>query len=232
MTRYRWMCLVSLALSAAEPARQEPTLTTTEHFDFAPGGTIRVTGSFGCVSVEGWDRPEVEVTVMRLKTGFYRGKALESATEKLKGVKVKAERRSDRELDISTTSPKYSHWFTVPGSSATRSGIDLEYEIRVPRNSHLVIHHGDGSVIIANVSGEIEASTRSGDVVALLPDPGPYAIDAKTALGTIYNDFGDPKHSVVIGESFASAKPGGAKRVYLRTGIGGISIQEITTGGY
>jgi hypothetical protein len=232
MTRIVAIGLLGLSVFAAEPPRQQPELTTRAHFDFAPGGTIRVNDSFGCLSIEGWDRPEVEVTVTRYGSGFYAGQARERKVQKLEKVKVNAERRSAKEIVISTQLPPHSRWFTVPFSSATRAGADVEYLIRVPRASHLAIHHGHGSVIIADVSGAIDASATSGDIVVMLPDPGPHSIDAKTKVGTIYNDFGDPKHSNLIGERFASEKAATAQRVRLRTGIGGISIQEITSGGY
>jgi hypothetical protein len=35
-------------------------VATTERFDFAPGGTIRVTHSYGDLHVDGWARQEVE----------------------------------------------------------------------------------------------------------------------------------------------------------------------------
>ena len=226
------MCLLSLSLFAAEPVREEPRVTTTEHFDFAPGGTIKIERSSGCLSVEGWDQPQVEVTVIRLMSGFYTGKAQEQVLDKLRAVTVKSDRRSNTELNITTEMTRQHRWLRVPLSSESLAGVDLEYEIRVPRDSHLVIHHGSGSVIITGVSGGIEASAVSGDVIAMLPDPGPYVIDAKTRLGTIYSDFGNPGHLDFIGERFASAANASAKRVVLRNGIGGISIQEITSGGY
>jgi hypothetical protein len=39
--------------------------TSTERVKFAPGGTIRLDNSYGYLTVEGWDEPEVEVTVTK-----------------------------------------------------------------------------------------------------------------------------------------------------------------------
>jgi hypothetical protein len=43
----------------------------TERVSFAPGGVIHVPHSFGSVTVEGWDRPEVEVTVVKSRERYY-----------------------------------------------------------------------------------------------------------------------------------------------------------------
>jgi hypothetical protein len=223
------MFLSGLGLLGAQAVRQQPQLSTTDHADFAPGGTIRMDGSYGCLSVEGWDKPEVEVTVIRYPGGFYAAAQREAAVHKLEAFKIKLDRRSDKELAITTERPR-GHLFSRLASNW--EGVDLEYMIRVPRDSHVAIHHGGGTVMIAGVTGEIEATAASGDIVALLSDPGPYAIDAKVKLGTIYSDFGDAAHAwYQMGERFASTKPAPARRVYLRTGIGGIEIQEMSAPG-
>ena len=53
------------------------------------------------------------------------------------------------------------------------------------------------------------------------------SIDARVKLGTVYSEFGDAKHaSYLMGERLAN---GSGTRVYLRTGVGGISIQRVGT---
>src|SRR5271165_4281288 len=54
--------LILLGLSALLLAGEEAPKQKTEHFDFPSGGTLRLTHSTGVLTVEGWDRPEVEVT--------------------------------------------------------------------------------------------------------------------------------------------------------------------------
>ena len=55
---------VTLPLFGANELKQVK-ITGTERVDFAPGGTIRIRGSYGSVSVEGWDQPEVEIIVTK-----------------------------------------------------------------------------------------------------------------------------------------------------------------------
>jgi hypothetical protein len=226
------LLLFGWSLFGAETPRQQPQLSTTERLNFAPGGAVRLEGSYGCLSVEGWDRPEVEITVIRYLRGFYPAAKREEAARQLDAFKIHVERRSDKEVAISTERPRRGNRFSR-FVSKNWGGVDLEYMIHVPRDSRLAIHHGGGSVMIADVAGPIEATSASGDIVAMLPDPGPYAIDARSKVGTVYSDFGDSAHTgYLVGERFVSAQPAPAKRVYLRTGIGGIEIQRITPGGF
>jgi hypothetical protein len=217
--------LIGLSLFAAGPLRQRPQLTTTEHAILAPGGTVRIENSYGDVSVEGWDRPEVELTAIRSQPGLYGERERARLTQNLEKVRVRMELKSAGELVISTQFPSRSGLVFAPLPPKTRVGVELEYRLRVPRDAHLVIHHKDGQVLITDVSGEIEATARSGDIVAMLPEAGHYAIDAKAKVGTVYSDFGDAKHlDYLLGERFAA---GEGRRIYLRTGVGGISIQRL-----
>ena len=53
--------------------------------------------------MEGWDRPEVEITVIKSIDHEYESKQREQAAKRLERVHVDTERRSDSELAISTT---------------------------------------------------------------------------------------------------------------------------------
>jgi hypothetical protein len=47
---------------AADVVAAPAQVITTDRVDFAPGGTIRIDGSYGVLNIEGWDKPEVEIT--------------------------------------------------------------------------------------------------------------------------------------------------------------------------
>jgi hypothetical protein len=201
-------------------ATQDQT-THTDRLDFAPGGTIHIEGSTGSLIVDGWDEPAVEVTVVKAMPYYYDKKKGE---QRLERVKISAERKSPAELAISTVlPPKGFPLFTSPTGK-----VIIDYQVHVPRDSHVVIHHGSGYVMVSNVSGEIEATSGSGDIMVLLPDPGPYNIDAKSKFGTVLSDFsGDDHVQHLVGERFAAANAAPAKRVYLRVGRGGVTIKEL-----
>jgi hypothetical protein len=192
----------AVAVCAALPllaVKQRVELITTDHADFAGGGLIHIEGSTGELNIAGWDRPSVEVIATRYAFG------------KLKPVEVVTMVAANGELTIAT----HRH----------ESGVHVDYQIMVPRNSRLVIHHHIGDVVITDVGGDVDATNGAGDILIQLRDPEQYSIDAKTRLGAVYSDITDPRHHGVVGERLVS--DGKTHRVNLRVGAGGISIQRL-----
>ena len=149
---------------------------------FAPGGTIRLNDSFGDLYVEGWDQPQMEMTLIKF---FWYYEPPKIAAERLAGVKFTTEHPSANELAIGTMIPSRSVFRHPFGG---KGPVDVRYELRVPRDSHLVIHHG-GNILIGDVTGNIEATNGEGDIFLMLPDSAAYSIDAKSKMGTVISDF-------------------------------------------
>jgi hypothetical protein len=192
--------------------QQRIEVSNTERINFAPGGMIRVNGSYGTLNVEGWDRPEVEIAVVKSTQKYYEPKQREKAATEFERAHISTERRSDSELVISATKDKK---------------ISVDYEIRVPRDSRLEIHHGTGQLLVANVIGDIRAAGHRGDILLMLPSTGAYSIDAKTKLGVVTSDFAGDLHRrrYLLGERFSSQPA--SHRVHLRMGFGGIAIKSV-----
>ena len=62
-------------LAADRPRENGPErsfeTTATERVPFLPGGTIRLDNSYGYLTVEGWDEPEVEIIVTKVTDRFF-----------------------------------------------------------------------------------------------------------------------------------------------------------------
>jgi Putative adhesin len=218
-------CILAAAFpmpAADEGGRQWLHDTKTERVDFAPGGTIRVDGSDGDLNIEAWDRPEVEVTINKSTQRLYTAKEADDARKRLDLVALKLDRKSPTEVTISTTFPSR----TLKRLFRGKFDYLLEYRIHVPRNSHLIVRHGTGTVVMTGVTGDVEASTHVGDIVLMIPGSDGYSVDARTKFGGIHSDFGGAagRHHVTSGQlSFAPASP--QHRIVLRVGIGDINIQ-------
>jgi hypothetical protein len=221
---------ISLPLLAGSPD-QRFEVVTTDRADLAPGGTVRIQNSTGELNIEGWDQPQVEITVVRYRWGPATPKGKELATQKLNSIQVT--KKSNGELTIST-------------SSRRSIANNLDYQIMVPRNAKLIVRHRIGDVVIHDVGGDLDVSTKTGDIVLQLSGNAQYKIDARAKLGGVYSDMADveskahrPRSAALNNSetlpqpprgacpSCASSSEGKTINVFLRSGIGGIDIQRL-----
>jgi hypothetical protein len=195
--------------------KQSFEVTKTERVPFAPGGTIRIDSSYGYLTVEGWDEPGVEIAVIKSTDRFYQPSRQQRAELPFAQVSVSAERRSDKELAISTKAKR---------------GVTVEYRVHVPRDSRLVVHHDHGYVWVSDVTGDLDVRSHTGDMIVALPDPGPYQIDARTRLGSVSSDImgrsGSRLSQFLVGSHFDYASQTPRRRIYLRMGRGSIEILQ------
>ncbi len=227
----RTACLLGLlALTCAwadtaTPAQPVQT-SHTDTVNFAAGGTIRINNADGNVTIEAWDEPKIEVTVV--KSMGWDDEPSAEATHRLDAVKVAVDRKSDTEVAIDAsrtrTHNRVAHMLHI-GSEA-----QVSYHIRVPKNSHLVISHADGYISVTGVTGDIEATNSRGDILLMLPNLAQYSINAHTKAGAITSDLEGTKHQHHLsGEVFTRGDKNQAHKLDLRMGFGGITIKELPT---
>jgi len=171
----------------AKGPKQSLEVSKTERANFLPGGTIRLDNSYGYLTVEGWDKPEVEIVITRSTDRFYEPGRQEEEKRRLERIRIVTERRSETELSIKTILA--SRNMPPPLPRASKAGVTVEYRIHVPRDSRLIVHHDNGYVWVSDVTGDIEVRSHTGDMIVMLPDPGPYSIDARTRMGSISSDL-------------------------------------------
>src|SRR5262245_31880464 len=87
-------------------AKQRAEVKTTERVEFGSRGTVQIVDSFGEVSVEGWDKPEVELTVIKKTQKQYDSKNLAKGLKELERIQVEMAQVSESSLlVIKTTFP-------------------------------------------------------------------------------------------------------------------------------
>ncbi len=189
--------------------------------------------------MEGWDEPEVQVTVTKSTDRFFDPAQRAEAERRFGQVRVVTERRSDKEVAISTILPARNPLFrsvlpldhiilTKPFVPNNRRGVMVEYRVLVPRDSRLVVHHDTGYVCVSDVTGDIDVTSHTGDMIVMLPDPGPYSIDARTRLGSVSSGFTrKSRYRFVAGTHFAYASQPQPRRISLRMGCGSIEIKKV-----
>jgi hypothetical protein len=202
------LCITPAAI-AEQPQPKRVQAESTSLTQFVPNGTIRIANSSGYLILEGWDRQDVEVTVLK-----WIDHEFAAATAHLQDVSVTVEHPSSQELLISTA----------------RKGrrVELKYHIYAPRGSRIAVQHHGGFIFLSGLTGDIDVSNRSGDIVLMLPDPASYAIDALSKFGVVAPDVaGTTKHKYLIGEQFTRDRQPPEHRMRLRIGFGGITIKEV-----
>ncbi len=226
-----WLCLVVTIVTfcplawAQSPAKERAKVTTTERIEFGMRGLIQVIDSFGEVRVEGWDKPEVELTLNKSTQKQYLPKDMAKGMKELERVKVAMERVGESSmLVINTTYPARTPMRMMRG----KTNLQLEYTIRIPRTSRLMVKHDIGEVVIANVDGDIEATNRIGELRLDLPEANQYAVDARVKIGDVSSEFGpETQRQKLLGAKLAGDPATSTRRLYLRVGIGEIQVTKL-----
>ena len=214
---------LALSLLARDPS-QEISTTHTERFSVTAPGSIQLENSFGQVDIEGWDQPDVEVTVVRSSEHLYGEKDRAEAQRRLDSVQITA-KQNGNDVVISTAYPP-RNGFVHPLSR--RSDIEIGYRIRAPRASKLMVDHNRGGVSAFDISGDIHATVVNGQITLTLPSGGRYSIDAQSKIGAVYSDFeGRDRRRKVLGEAFAGPATAPAANLFLRVRIGDIVIAKL-----
>lgn len=220
----RGMLTPSLFAQQVTPLLQE---TKTEHVMLAPGALIRLDNSFGELNVEGWNQPDLEITVTkRLPYDSDQSKA----TKDLSVVQITTEKRSENQVVISTKIA--NHDGLLSAVARTKTDVWVEYHIYAPRDSKLVIpHHEKGTIQVNNMANDIEADGSTGDIVVILPDPESRRVDAKTQFGTVVSDFGQTRKAHFVGRSLVTGNSA-SPLVHLRMRYGGITVKTLPKEAY
>jgi hypothetical protein len=127
-------------------------------------------------------------------------------------------------LVIKTTYPSWTPIFRG------KSNLQLDYIIKVPRRSALLIKHGIGEVEVVNVSGDIEATASIGEISLKLPEEQSYAVDARVRIGDVSSEFGQTTHRkglFAVGAKLAGEPAAPTRRIFARIGIGDIQVTRM-----
>jgi hypothetical protein len=211
-----------LLLLADQPT-DRVQVSKTERMDFPSGGTIRLTNSIGVLTVEAWDRPDVEITTIKSTKDEYDASEREKATHELDKVQIGAERHGD-ELVITTTFAKYGI-FPVSYPLAGDANLDVEYRIKAPRTARLIANQKVGEVNVDGLIGDMNVSVVQGQILLHLPETGPYNIHAKSDCGNVNSDFpGQRKRTWWLTQRAISEDSPGAPKLNLKVVFGDIVI--------
>lgn len=208
--------MLSLVGWARISDRQKAEIVDNEQMIFSSGGVIEVYDSVGDVTVEGWDRPEVELVITRASHRTYTETELPAAVNELEHIVVTTQRPTEDRLVITTVVPGRA------GSVHVRPNADISYHIRAPRQTRLVIKHDIGEISVQNIAAKMDITARAGGIALRLPEAEQFRIDARVRVGAVCSQWPSPvlaRHAV---------RP---LDLHLRVGIGDITVRAMKPSG-
>jgi hypothetical protein len=218
--------VLSCLVLADDESKQMVRIAKTEHIDFPSGSTVRLKNSTGELTIEGWDQPGVEIATDKSTKAEYTSVEREKASHDLERVQITVERNGD-ELIITTDFPRH-RGFPPPSPVGAARNFNLNYRIKVPPDTRLIVDHDVGEVHFDSVTGDIHATSLQGSITLHLPAGGQYAIDAKSDIGSVASDFpGSTKRQFwLVGHQFIQSSQAPHK-LFLRDGFGDIVILKM-----
>src|ERR1700730_4573864 len=79
---------MSCLLSADDEPKQKVQVVHTERTDLPSGGFVLFNDSTGALTMESWDRPDVEITTIKLTKVLYAPRDREKASHELDKVRI------------------------------------------------------------------------------------------------------------------------------------------------
>jgi hypothetical protein len=216
-----------LLLAVTEPP-QKVEISKTESMDFAPGGVLRLTNSIGYLTVEGWDEPRLEITTVKSTKKAVAAGDRAKASAELDKVHVTVERKGN-EATIATDFPRH-RVYPPPAPWGHATHFELEYRIRVPRDTRLIVaNHDVGEIHVEDLINDIDVHLEQGEVMLHLAEDGRYSINATSDFGNVNCDFpGEEKRRRwLTGHRWVSEEKAGTHKLNLKVGYGDVVILKI-----
>ena len=138
---------LGMACAATLSASQDLERAWYGRYPLPVGGSVGVENVQGEISVEGWDRAEVEVTAAKIGTG---------EGDHLEDVRVVTEVGFES-LNFRTVYPSH-----------VDKPVRVNYRLRVPRQVRLAtLRTLEGNIAVHNLEGSVDARTLSGNIVQM-----------------------------------------------------------------
>jgi len=169
------LCLASSQagppLLAGEPQLEE---SFTREIPLAPGGSVCLNNVIGKIEVCGWDEDMVQIqAVKQVRKGFDRPEAQKLMDE----MEIKT-RKSGQRVEIETIFPRRIRvdlddcWLKVLYKMSRLNGswegdrlpLSVSYEIKLPRNTDLVLYTAIGEIKVSDLEGDLEVKSVLGSL--------------------------------------------------------------------
>ncbi len=146
-------------------AQEKVSKQLNETYEMTNSGELYLENKYGDVTVTGWDRDNVSITVDITVTH----KKRDNAENLLERISLNIREIEDFITVTSEISEKSAGFFAKYFNKANpfdfdRSNVQIDYTIQLPSNAELDITNKFGDVIIGDWSGKLKANVEHGDV--------------------------------------------------------------------
>jgi hypothetical protein len=166
MGRLAAICILLTVAATGTMARNAPILEPAEVVDMHQtlinsGGTLEVKESHGNVNIIGWEQPQIEVTVTKSTNRRFSREDIDQAIAELDRIVVTTDHVADNHVVIRTQLPSPNGYIRT---SRGRSKVKLQYTIKVPKQTKIIVTQDEGQVSVRNVSANVELNTCRGGI--------------------------------------------------------------------
>lgn len=214
-------------------AREEITKTEERTFDFNAGGKIQVIGDAGFIRVESWDKNAVYLRYTKRAWDSSR----RSAERRLEDLQIEITDQPGQ-LSIRQTPGFEEHQFNFfdlfdPDRwSHSRHASRIDFELKVPRECHLVLESDEGDITVRQIAGEVRADSDEGNIA--LENLARGEVSAQTDEGEIdcrNLQLEDYRLQLASDEGTVRASEVTARSLWAETDEGDLVLLRINAGG-
>ena len=143
-------------------SQAEVSSTETETFSIDPGGLVLVESDDGYITVESWDRNEVEV-IMKKRAW---GRNKRDAERNLEDINIDIVRRGNNLYirDVTDNNIRVRIGILDLFRGRTRFGTSVSFDIKLPKQMNLDLNTDDGDIRVSNVEGDFDFDVDDGDI--------------------------------------------------------------------
>jgi hypothetical protein len=162
MTRLAASFILLTVVATGAWGRQAPVLEVAEVVDMHQtlinsGGTLEVKESHGNVKIIGWEQPQIEVTVTKSTTRRFTREDIDHAIAELDRIVVTTDHVGENRVVIRTQFPSRDGYIRT--ARGGKSKVKLNYTIKVPKETKIIVTQDEGQVSVKNISSNVEVTT-------------------------------------------------------------------------
>jgi hypothetical protein len=231
---FRIIVLIAASLNFAYAApRQEISKTDERTFDFQSGGRIQVIGDAGFIRVESWDKSEVYLRYTKRVWDSSR----RSAERRLEDLQVEI---SDQPGQLTIRQVpgfeerdfRFFDLFDPDRWGHSRHASRIDFELKVPRQCHLILESDEGDITVRQIEGEVKVDSDEGNID--LENLSGGEISASADEGNIdcrHVRLDDYRLELISDEGTLRASDVTARSIWAETDEGDIVLLRLNAGG-